>query len=51
MTKEFVPMAISQVKRLRLSKVVYVPSGNFYWRNHKKYTPKELFQEFLKTKQ
>ena len=36
---------------LRQGNVVYVPSGNFYWHNHKKYTPKELFQEFLKTKQ
>lgn len=36
---------------IRQGNVVYVPSGNFYWCNHKKYTPKELFQEFLKTKQ
>ena len=36
---------------LRQGNVVYVPSGNFYWHKHEKYTPKELFQEFLKTKQ
>ena len=36
---------------LRQGNVVYVPSGNFYWHKHKKYTPNELFQEFLKTKQ
>lgn len=34
----------------RQGNVVYVPSGNFYWHKHVKYTPKELFQEFLKTK-
>jgi hypothetical protein len=31
--------------------VVYVPRTNFYWHKHKKYTPKELLQEFLKTNQ
>jgi hypothetical protein len=31
--------------------VVYVPRTNFYWHKLKKYTPKELLQEFLKTKQ
>ena len=36
---------------LRQGNVVYVPTGNFYWHKHEKYTPKELFQEFLKTKQ
>ena len=36
---------------IRQGNVVYVPSGNFYWHNHIKYTLKELFQEFLKTKQ
>ncbi len=36
---------------IRQGNVVYVPSGNFYWHKHKKYTLKELFQEFLKTKE
>jgi hypothetical protein len=36
---------------LRQPNVIYIPSGNFYWRKHKKYTPKELFQEYLKTKE
>lgn len=29
---------------LRQPNVVYIPSGNFYWHKHKKYTPKELLQ-------
>ena len=36
---------------LRQGNVVYVPSGNFYWHKHNKYTLKELFQQFLKTKE
>lgn len=36
---------------IRQGNVVYVPSGNFYWHKHNKYTLKELFQEFLKTKE
>jgi hypothetical protein len=34
-------------KDVRQSNVVYVPSNNFYWYNHKKYTPEELFEEFI----
>ena len=34
-------------KDVRQSNVVYVPSNNFYWYNHKKYTPEELFKEFI----
>lgn len=29
---------------LRQPNVVYIPSDNFYWHKHKKYTPKELLQ-------
>ena len=34
-------------KDVRQSNVVYVPNNNFYWYNHKKYTPEELFEEFI----
>jgi len=32
---------------LRQSNVVYIPSSDFYWYKHKKYTPKELFEKFI----
>lgn len=32
---------------LRQSNVIYIPSSDFYWYKHKKYTPKELFEEFI----
>ena len=31
---------------IRQPNTVYIPSSNFYWHKHKKYTPKELLQLF-----